>query len=165
MKFLSNHNHVAPGESTYFTETTAPMLVALMQFLGAFLTETINIVSICSLENTKEVIMNFIALGVIAEIDNYYLSALPPSDLIKRLEEPFPIRALSGKINFWDRKLNTKIVCVIYKFFKIFEVSFYYYFTPFIVLILTYLIAGQNADEAADATLSSTASSSLLNST
>ena len=55
------------------------MMVALMQLVGAVFTETINILSICSLENTKEVIMNFIALGVIAEIDNYYLSALPPN--------------------------------------------------------------------------------------
>lgn len=150
MKFLGNHNYLMPGqdsESTYFSGTSAPMLVALMQFFGAVFTETINILSICSLENTKEVIMNFIALGVIAEIDNYYLSALPPSELIKRLEEPFEIKILSSEIKFWDRDLKTKIVRCIYKFFRVFEVSFYYYFTPFIVLILTYLIGGLKNDD------------------
>ena len=147
MKFLANNNHVASGEkpeSSYFTETAAPMLVALMQFLGAFLTEAINIVCICSQENTKEVIMNFIALGVIAEIDNYYLSALPESDLTSRLERPFAIKIPEETIKFCDRELKTKVVYSIYKFLRLFEVSFYYYFTPFIVLILTYLIAGQN---------------------
>ena len=118
------------------------MLVAMMQFFGAVFTETINILAICYLENTKEVIMNFIALGVIAEIDNYYLSALPPSELKKRLEDPFEIKILSRELKFVDRDLKTKIVRCIYKFFRVFEVSFYYYFTPFIVLILTYLIAG-----------------------
>ena len=145
MKFLANHNCLAPGqdpESTYFSGTSAPMLVAMMQFFGAVFTETINILAICYLENTKEVIMNFIALGIIAEIDNYYLSALPPSELKKRLEDPFEIKILSRELKFVDRDLKTKIVRCIYKFFRVFEVSFYYYFTPFIVLILTYLIAG-----------------------
>ncbi len=145
MKFIANHNSLSPGqdhESTYFSGTGAPMLVAIMQFFGAVFTETINILAICYLENSKEVIMNFIALGVIAEIDNYYLLALPPSELKKRLDEPFEIKILSRDIKFWDRDFKTKLVRCIYKLFRIFEVSFYYYFTPFIVLILTYLIAG-----------------------
>jgi len=146
MKFLANHNYLAPGQdhlTTYFAGTSGPMMVALMQFFGAVFTETINILSICSLENTKEVIMNFIALGVIAEIDNYYLSALPPSELKCRLEEPFEIKILSKELKFWERDFKTKFVRCVYKFLRVFEVSFYYYFTPFIVLILTYLIAGQ----------------------
>jgi hypothetical protein len=122
------------------------MMVALMQLVGAVFTETINILSICSLENTKEVIMNFIALGVIAEIDNYYLSALPPNQMRCRLEDPFEIKILAKEIKFWDRDFNSKIIYSAYKFFRVLEVSFYYYFTPFIVLILTYLIAGQKED-------------------
>jgi hypothetical protein len=42
--------------------------------------------------------MNFIALGVISEIDNYYLQALPPNELSKRLETPFKIRYKSRDI-------------------------------------------------------------------
>jgi hypothetical protein len=56
-------------------------MVTLMQFYGAVFTEVINILSICTLGNSKDVIMNFIALGVIAEIDNFYLQALPSSNL------------------------------------------------------------------------------------
>ena len=86
MKYLANHNlHINGEEVNTFSGTFAPLLVALMQFFGAVLTETINILSICALENTKEVIMNFIALGIIAEIDNYYLLALPNSPLKERL--------------------------------------------------------------------------------
>ena len=81
-------------------------MVALMQLVGAVFTETINILSICSLENTKEVIMNFIALGVIAEIDNYYLSALPPNQMRCRLEDPFEIKIRAKEINFFGTEIS-----------------------------------------------------------
>lgn len=145
MKFLANHNNLEPGqnpESTYFLQTFAPFIVALMQYSGAVFTEIINIIAICSLENTKEVIMNFIALGVISEIDNYYLTALPPSELKSRLRQPFPILYRSSEINFWKRNLSTKIIRCYYKLLRAVEVSFQYYFTPFVVVILTYLLAG-----------------------
>ncbi len=101
MKFLANHNCLLSSDPTVkrsFSGSVAPLMVALMQFFGAVFTEAINIVSICSLGDTKEVIMNFIALGVIAEIDNYYLTALPPSALRCRIEEPFEIKRKSGEI-------------------------------------------------------------------
>jgi hypothetical protein len=47
-----------------------------MQLCGALFTEIINICVICNQEKIMDVIMNFIALGAIAEIDNYYLDAL-----------------------------------------------------------------------------------------
>jgi hypothetical protein len=65
--------HASNDTNSCFSESLAPILVALMQFLAGLFTETINILSICSLETSKDVIMNFIALGVISEIDNYYL--------------------------------------------------------------------------------------------
>jgi hypothetical protein len=108
------------------------------------LTETINILSICALENTKEVIMNFIALGVIADIDNYYLTALPHSPLKDRLEEPFEIKTMSREIDFSSRDFKSKVVRLIYRGFRIIEVAFYYYFTPFSVVFITYLVGGKN---------------------
>ena len=75
-------------------------MVTLMQFYGAVFTEVINILSICTLGNSKDVIMNFIALGVIAEIDNFYLQALPSSALKSRLSEPFEIKTRSRDIEF-----------------------------------------------------------------
>jgi hypothetical protein len=64
IEFLANHN--ADASSLYFSQYFSPFMLAIMQFLGALFTEVINILSICSLENTKEVVMNFIALGVIS---------------------------------------------------------------------------------------------------
>jgi hypothetical protein len=146
MKYLANHNCILENEEREraFSGTFTPLLIASMQFFGAVLTETINIMSICALENTKEVIMNFIALGVIAEIDNYYLSALPPSLLKDRLKEPFEIKTRSREINFTSRDLKSKLVRLIYRAYRIIEVAFYYYFTPFSVVFITYLVGGNN---------------------
>jgi hypothetical protein len=106
MKFLANHDcelKSDPNSKRSFSGWLAPLLVSLMQFFGAVFTEAINIVSICSLGNTKDVIMNFIALGIIAQIDDLYLSALPASALKCRLDEPFEVKKKSGEIYFWDR--------------------------------------------------------------
>lgn len=53
--------------------------VALMQMCGAVATEVINIILICSHDSTKDVIMNLLAFGVIAEIDDYYADSLKNS--------------------------------------------------------------------------------------
>ena len=138
MKFIANHN----TNSTYFTQYFSPVMVSLMQFFGALLTEIINILSICSLSDTKEVVMNFIALGVISQIDNFYLVALPSSPLKERLKEPIIVSAHSKNIEISHRNRESTCVYWTFKTFHFFEASIYYYFTPFIVLILTYLIAG-----------------------
>ena len=52
------------------------IIVSLMQFSIAFGTELVNILLICTSNNVKDVIMNFIALGVIAEIDDIYAKRL-----------------------------------------------------------------------------------------
>ena len=48
----------------------------MMKLLGAWMTEGVNILLICKQDSIMEVVMNFIALGVIAEIDNLYASRL-----------------------------------------------------------------------------------------
>ena len=78
-----------------------------MQFFGAIFTENINILCICSLVDTKEVIMNFIALGAIASIDNYYFEALPQSEIADRIEKPFKVEILSKEIKFCERDLKS----------------------------------------------------------
>jgi hypothetical protein len=52
-----------------------------MQLFIVLFTEIINICNICTLNTIMDIIMNFIALGVIAEIDNYYSSSLGNSKI------------------------------------------------------------------------------------
>ena len=117
-----------------------PFQIAIMQFIGAFFTEIINILVICSLPTIMEIIMNFIALGAISEIDNYYLASLSICPLKCALEEPLIVTRKGRELN--ERPWKPMFVHVIYRALRVFQVSFYYYFTPFLAVIFTYLVAG-----------------------
>ena len=133
MKYLANHN-----ES--FSGTMGPFQIAIMQFIGAFFTEIINILVICSCPTIMDVIMNFIALGAISEIDNYYLASLSVCPLKEALGEPLIVTRKNSQIK--HRPCKPMFVHIIYRTLRVFQVSFYYYFTPFLAVILTYLAGG-----------------------
>lgn len=133
MKYLANHHDA-------FSGILGPLLIATMQFMGAFFTEIINILVICSLPTIMEIIMNFIALGAISEIDNYYLASLSICPLKCALEEPLVVTRKSSQLK--GRPWKPMMVHVIYRALRVFQVSFYYYFTPFLAVIFTYLGAG-----------------------
>lgn len=89
-----------------------------------------------------DVVMNYIALEIVAQIDNLYSETIR-SRIIKEITEeenwqPYII---------WDRKKNLpmkkrkwwNLTChLFYRLEKLFYVSFYYYFFPLVVIILTY---------------------------
>jgi hypothetical protein len=103
-----------------FSGVFAPLFIAIMQFLGAFVTEIINILVICSSPTIMEVIMNFIALGAIAEIDNYYLGALPVCELKDALGNSMKVSKKSGEIKFRERNIKSKVARIIYRTFRVF---------------------------------------------
>ena len=47
-----------------------PFCIALMKLIGGFITEIMNINLICQSTSIEDVVKDFIALGIIAEIDN-----------------------------------------------------------------------------------------------
>ena len=62
--------------SPLFYSNWQSFFIAMMKLLGAWLTESINIMLILKESTIKDIVMNLIALGVIAEIDNFYASRL-----------------------------------------------------------------------------------------
>lgn len=50
-----------------------------MQLIGAILTEVINMILMCSFTQSIDVIMNLLAFGIIAEIDDLYAKSLKNS--------------------------------------------------------------------------------------
>ena len=62
IKYLNNH----PKE---FSAHVAPFMIASMQLTAAGFTELVNIVMICMQETIMDCVLNFIALGAIAQID------------------------------------------------------------------------------------------------
>jgi len=55
-----------------FTNRMPPLLIALMQMIAALFTEIINIAVISNSNSVMDVVMDYIALGIIAEIDDLF---------------------------------------------------------------------------------------------
>jgi len=56
----------------YSFTSLSPVFVAIMQGTGALFTELICLLLIAGQHTAVDAIMNFVALGVIADIDNIY---------------------------------------------------------------------------------------------
>ena len=87
-------------------------------------------------------VLNFIALGAIAQIDSIYSQSLQKFPLKKALEEPLDIKRTSKDIPFKSRKFLSKCIRIIYKLYRVLYVTGYYYFTPYATPVITYLIVG-----------------------
>lgn len=66
-------------------------MIATMQLSAAAFTELVNIVMICMQDNIMDCILNFIALGAIAQMDQIYFASLTKVPLKEAIEEPLTI--------------------------------------------------------------------------
>lgn len=124
------------------------MCVALMQFVSSLLTEFLNILLICSMTDLSDIIVNCVQFQMIAQIDDFYAGSQKNSFLLnlmrnssleicwtaedkKRVEEK--IVTLYHKVFFVGMK-------ILYKAIRIFYSAVYFYFTPYLVVILSFVI-------------------------
>ena len=84
MKYVTNQ----PFE---FTNPNAAFLVAFMQTLGGLMAEIWCLVYLCSINETINVIIRFVALANIAKVDNFYADSLPKENKIKQAVKPLPV--------------------------------------------------------------------------
>lgn len=133
LKYTNNH----PKE---FDNEVSPVMIALMQLIIALFTEVVNMCLICAQETTMDVIMNFIALGVIAEVDDIYAGSLTNFDLKKAIEEPPTIKNSTKVCPLAQRSPLQMVVRFIYRTFRIFYATYYYYFMAFTIVPLTYMV-------------------------
>lgn len=75
------------GESTLLPS----FLLIVMQIGAALATEIINLYLILEADNAKDALMNFVALAVIAEVDDLYLATLRNEPLKNALADTPPI--------------------------------------------------------------------------
>lgn len=134
IKYLNNH-------MDDFIGWEGPYIIAHLQGYSCVFTELINIILLCGQSDIMNTVVNFIALGAIAEIDNYYYDSLQRSPLKEFLENE-PLKINNHGLEFSERSRLSKFIRGNYKILRVFYVSFYYYFTPFITPMITYLIAG-----------------------
>ena len=79
MKYATNH----PWK---FRSKYTGWLVGFCQFLMVISVEAINLVVIISNETVMDIIMNFLALVIIADFDDYFALTLFNNDIFKRLD-------------------------------------------------------------------------------
>jgi hypothetical protein len=118
--------------------------VALMQLLGALCTESVNIVSICMQSENTEIIQNLLAFGIIAEIDDFYAASLKNS-FPRALQQNGTLSfSKLGKDDHDPLEINktyfSKFLLGVYRLFQWFYDSIYFYFMPFFVVILTFVL-------------------------
>jgi len=74
-KSLNMLNHCLFVTKT-FDRKFPQVIIALMNFYGTFLCEAANVLLLCTIGNTQDIIINMIAFMVIAEIQTYYAKSL-----------------------------------------------------------------------------------------
>ncbi len=108
------------------------LLVAFLQLISAILVETFNIYIICKQHSIEDIVLNYIALGFIAEIDNFYASALYKNEIKDAIgSKDLKIYLEKDESTLWEPSN------LIFKFFNALYHSYYYYFVPFSVILIT----------------------------
>ena len=85
MRYSINHSEefkylIIENEDNHKSELAAvPFMIATSKLVGAFLAEIINMVVICSSGSTQDVTKDFIAMVIIAEVDNILVGILNDS--------------------------------------------------------------------------------------
>lgn len=154
IKYSINHPYM-------FHSWPIAYMVGYMQASATILVESISIIVICLQEAPMAIVFNFIALSVIADFDDYIYESF--ADCLKELisyegEPILVIRHTTSKrcnkdelsivkdehgrlrplrVNFSDRDFLGKICFIIYKMLRTFYVSFYFYFMPFLVIVIS----------------------------
>lgn len=140
--------------------------MGLLQCVSVILVEFVNIEIILTSIAPTDIVYNFIALAVIAEFDDFVYESLR-SESMKTLieaevtEKIFVFRHTTSKkckdeelstvldehgeyrplkVTFRSRTCCNKCLYITYKALRIFYTSFYFYFIPFITIILTCFI-------------------------
>lgn len=135
--------HVLPdGNVTryIFEDPTPAILICLMQLCSALLTEMLNIIVLSGQRTISRAIANFVAVKIIADIDNIYLSAIQDGTLTAiAAESPWQPVVVYSKLKWQDRTPVNKMWFFILRIVQIIYKCFYFYFFPFGVLMLNYL--------------------------
>lgn len=144
LKYLANH----PDE---FYNLLMPYAVVHMQIISCLFTEIVNIILICGQNTSQDTIVNYVALGAITQIDDYYFSSICEQKLKEFVEgEGVEITRKSKDYNKgpngeepkYKRNFVQKLIRANYNILRCIYATGYFYFTPYVTPVITYLVAG-----------------------
>jgi hypothetical protein len=130
-----------------FDKTNHGFIIAFMKLCGALFTEVVNILLICNQKTIMECVMNFIALGVIAEVDDLYAQSLRNVRISEALEEDKLPKVYKGGTKNFEKTLFIYFQRLIFWIGKFFFVVIYYYFMPFMTVVMSQQLGGKPSPE------------------
>lgn len=159
MKFAINHPYK-------FQNFTMAYTTGFMQFLSSLGVEVSNLAVILAANDTISIVFNFIAVAIIAEFDNYVFDSMKNEVFKHIIEEKFTEKVFKIthttskkckdaelskvkdehgnrrplKVTFKSRSCCHKVLFVLYKIMRSFYVSVFYYFLPFMVIVVSTMV-------------------------
>ena len=137
-------------------ERPTAFLIAFMQFFIAWSAEYISMMMLNGQRLVFDVIVNFIAIKVISEIDNIFIEG-QTDFILKKITEPekeeeyWGPKRVYNKIKIGQRGWKDKIAVAFYKLFKLAYNSVYFYFFPYLIIVLNMI--SRRCDEIYDPTV------------
>jgi hypothetical protein len=156
-KFANNHPYI-------FEHPQQAFWLSMLQFITVTGIEFANVFLLLCTNDTIDLISNFVAMVIVSEFDGYVYESMKEEPLKKLLneeftEEAFIIRHTTSlkcgeteeatspdeesrllKVTWGARSCQNKVERTIYKIFRAYYVSFYYYFLPFLSMIVATFI-------------------------
>ena len=143
MKYLLNH-------SEDFSSPFNAYLIGLLQMIGGIGAEIGCVIYLSSINSPMDVIIRFIAMGSIAKVDDFYASALPDENRIKGKSKPMLVKHHRRDIQNSGKRLGFFSYWVgrfIFKTCRIIYASFVFYFLPYLILLVPYMVGAGSADQ------------------
>jgi hypothetical protein len=124
-------------------------MLGLSQVFSAILCEYVNIYMLSFNHTIQHSIIHFVSLHVVMEVKNMYFESLKNSKLKEVMHHP-PKAIHKGKdIDFSTRPLFHKFARVLYKLLRVLFVGVIFYFIPYSVLIVQFVVKYEKYDAAA----------------
>lgn len=160
MKYAVNHQYM-------FKNPINAYMIAFMQFFITTMVEICNLIVILASNDPLNIVLNFVAICIVAEFDNLVFASQRNENCIKMLddnaigEKILQIQHTTSKschvdelsnvkdeegnyrkmrIVYSERPCGQKCMYTLYKVCRIWYVSFYVYFLPFMSIILNIVI-------------------------
>jgi hypothetical protein len=121
-----------------FDETTQPVIIACLQLISSLCVESINLLMITGQRSMIAVIANFVKVKVISDIDNIYSGSIKDHTIATIKSSEWKPKIVYTKVKWDDRSPGNRCLFLIQRILKLIFNSFYFYFFPFLTLVLNY---------------------------
>jgi len=109
-------------------------------------TEITSVLLICQQNSIQDVLLNFAALAIILDTDSIYTDCVENFKIKKLLGDPdgFPVcRNFQFNLVFRKESCSVKFGLIVYRVLNFIYQVLYYFFLPFLAIILTYYIGAE----------------------